>query len=81
MLFHIIILLLYYITIIILGVGGTNAREDKRYNYNHKLYFILQLMFRILSNGVQIVVGTPGRVNQMITTRALKYFLLLQLLF
>lgn len=40
-------------------IGGTNVREDL-----HKL-----------SSGVQIVVGTPGRVFDMISRKALsKYF-------
>ncbi len=40
-------------------IGGTNVRED----------------IRKLEMGVHIVVGTPGRVYDMITRRALrKYF-------
>lgn len=39
-------------------IGGTNVREDM-----HKL-----------STGVHIVVGTPGRVHDMINRRALSKF-------
>lgn len=37
-------------------VGGTNVRDDQR----------------ILSQGVHVVVGTPGRVNDMLRRKSLK---------
>jgi translation initiation factor 4A len=40
-------------------IGGTNVRED----------------IRKLEMGVHIVVGTPGRVYDMITRRALRKYL------
>ena len=62
----------YHVTVIFLGdymgaqchacIGGTNVREDLK---------------KLSSPGVHIVVGTPGRVFDMISRRALSKYLYL----
>ena len=46
-------------------IGGTNVRED----------------MKRISNGVQVIVGTPGRVYDMIKRGALSMFFLLIIFF